>query len=77
MRTNKKVVTSFNSLTIISQLMRSRKYLAGTIMIVPLKYQVSTYLATNPFSEKNYTSDYTTAEGHVTAKVGVVIDVYI
>ena len=77
MCTNKKVVTSFNSLTIISQLMRSRKYLTGTIMIVLLKYQVSTYLATNPFSEKNNTSDCTTAEGHVTAKVGVVIDVHI
>ena len=46
-------------------------------MIVLLKYQVSTYLATNPFSEKNNTSDCTTAEGHVTAKVGVVMDVHI
>ena len=39
-------------------------------MIVLLKYQVSTYLATNPFSEKNNTSDCTTAEGHVTTKNG-------
>ena len=46
-------------------------------MNVLLKYQVSTYLATNPFSEKTNTSDCTTAEGHVTAKVGVVIDVHI
>ena len=46
-------------------------------MIVLLKYQVSTYLATNLFSEKTNTSDCTIAEGHVTAKVGVVIDVHI
>ena len=57
--------------------MRSRKYLTGTKMIVLLKYQVSTYLATNPFSEKSNISDCTTAEGHVTAKVGVVTDVPI
>ena len=46
-------------------------------MIVLLKYEVSTYLATNPFSEKTNTSNCTTAEGHVTKKVGVVIYVNI
>ena len=46
-------------------------------MIVLPKYQVSTYLVTNPFSEKTNTSDCTPAEGHVTAKVGVVRDVHI
>ena len=46
-------------------------------MIELLKYQVSTNLEQIALSEKLILQNCTTAEGHVTTKVGVAIDVHI